>query len=95
MLLITKVDKERTQLTEYIKTLYNKLKDLQHCSCTACIEIRNIPAKVRESYDDLVTIIVTKIGSAISKQLVSLHLRGVRRIQVRQRQLSQLLLNSH
>lgn len=72
-------EKERTQLTECIKTLDNKIKDLQHCSRSACIEIRNIPAKEKESYDDLVTI-VTKIGSTIGKQLASLDIRDVRRI---------------
>lgn len=72
-------ENERTQLTECIKTLDNKIKDLQQSSRSACVEVRNVPAKEKESYDDLVAI-VTKIGSTIGKQLTPLDMRDVRRI---------------
>lgn len=72
-------EKERTKLTECVKTLDNKIKDLQQCSRSACVEIRNVPTKEKESYDDLVTIL-TKIGSTIGKQLTPLDMRDIRRI---------------
>lgn len=72
-------EKERTQLTEFVKTLDYKTNDLQQCSRSASVEIRNVPAKEKESYDDLLTT-VTNIGATIGKQLSSQDMRDLRRI---------------
>ncbi|KAL4719942.1 hypothetical protein ACJJTC_014351 [Scirpophaga incertulas] len=88
------LERERTQLNQYVTILENKIKDLQLCSRSTTIEIRNVPAENKESHDDLVSI-VSKIASAIGTKIGSNDIRDVYRLPAKTGRTEPLSWNLH
>lgn len=70
---------ENNYLTEQVKSLENTVRDIQMGSRSSTIEIRNVPVKDNETFDDLVSIL-TEIGNKIEYSVTLSDLRDVRRV---------------
>lgn len=76
---IDTLEKQRKEDREYIYTLEQKIKDLEITSRNSILELRNIPAKEKESSTDLITTLST-IGSTIGVPISQCDIRDTYRI---------------
>lgn len=77
---LQKLEKENSEQRVYILELEKKVVDLQRCSRSANIEIRNVPASDKESTAHLISTVNKICSTILPSSNVSLELRDVYRL---------------
>lgn len=87
---MVKLETERSEQHLYINQLEKKIQDVQECQRSSTIELRNIPIKKEETYEDLIKII-SDTGNALNIQVEQAEVRDVYRMQSKQGPTNQII----
>ncbi|KAJ8719145.1 hypothetical protein PYW07_016701 [Mythimna separata] len=76
---VSKLEKERSENSEYICRLQKQIQDLHFQSRQATIELRNVPIKENENVQDLTSVLIT-VGNALGVDIPLSAFRDIYRI---------------
>ncbi|KAJ8713064.1 hypothetical protein PYW08_008368 [Mythimna loreyi] len=76
---VVNLEKGRAEDVELAVRMEKQIQDFQLHSRSAAIELRNVPSKDNEKFEDLVSI-VSGVGKAVDLEILESHLRDIHRL---------------